>query len=125
MTVVFLIPSPSPAVLPHPRPYIEGTAQADTIFYARLAPRIKPKIIHEYTPPSNAMPQDPPPGEIIWRGEHVNFNVEMGDACLLYIVSLDANVRAWKCAYETSGCTSPTRGSPSHRFTVARYRDRC
>ncbi|KAK7049371.1 hypothetical protein VNI00_005972 [Paramarasmius palmivorus] len=43
-------------------------------------------IKHGYTPPAAASPEDPPPNQIIWGGEHLFNGLDIGveDACLTY-----------------------------------------
>lgn len=52
----------------------------------RYAPDPPVKKILEYTPPEPINPDDPPPENIIWKGEAIRDNVEVKDACLLYLV---------------------------------------
>ena len=51
-------------------------------------PKDPPFIDHNYTPPDNAHPDDPPPEGIVWDGEHFRHrNFLVKDACILYCVS--------------------------------------
>ena len=52
----------------------------------RHAPKPPTTKLHTYTPPDPSDPNDPPPDEIIWTGELVTVNVELDDACLMYLV---------------------------------------
>jgi len=65
----------APAAVPTPQP---GSLED------RLSPTVQPIKDHDYVPPDNTSPDDPPPEAIVWQGEHVTCNVTIWDACMLY-----------------------------------------
>lgn len=52
----------------------------------RHAPNLPVTKLLEYTPPYPVNPEDPPPETIIWKGEAIADNVELKDACFMYLV---------------------------------------